>query len=211
MNNDPTEAAQVPSSPDHVINPSLKRISVKRGSPGCFRYIKAVVGSVFIGVTLPSILVIMRCIHQPQYTHGLYSEIGPIGTFAAALFGCGPGAVLLSCVLLSTLSNRKDELTLRETFKAGAVSGIKFAFLNVPGYLVFTILVDDNFAIVRVLMLFVVAGATCGMWIAWQAWSGWYAETRILPRFTLSTLMVFVFAWGAVMLLFQPAQWPANQ
>ncbi|MEI6233975.1 MAG: hypothetical protein WCT04_13040 [Planctomycetota bacterium] len=170
-------------------------------------HIKAALGSIFIGVTLPSILV---CLHLYEIKlggppHEIMQEEFVILLVAGTIF-CGPGASVLSSILLLILERRSLVWTLQQTMWGGVLGGIAMAFLNVPGYMVGFILEDDPYVYSRVTLLFAVAGSTCGLWIAWVAWRSQHPGERFLPRFSLRTLIVVVLLWGAVMLAFQPKQ-----
>jgi hypothetical protein len=80
------------------------------------------------------------------------------------------------------------------------VLGVACAFLNLPGYAA-----GMYVGLPRLLALFVVAGATCGLWIAWQAYRNIHPEAGCFPQYRLSTLLMLVIAWGVVLALFTPA------
>lgn len=181
-----------------------------RAKVGIVYYLEAALGSVMIGVSLPCLLVSLRTIDksQPIEIGSVFADV--IGTLIVATIFCGPGAVVLSIILLKILAPRSVGWTLRQTMCAGVLAGVAMAFLNLPGYFVFEILKYDTFLVVRVALLFAVAGASCGLWIAWQAWRATRPQERFLPRFSLRTLLLLVFLWGAVMLAFQPRQHPVT-
>ncbi len=126
----------------------------------------------------------------------------------AAIILCGPGAVVLSVVLLRNLAHLTWGWTQRKTLAAGVLSGIWLAFMNVPGYFVVEILRGDTDVSARIALLFIVAGASCGLWIGWLAWKAWHPGERFFPRFSLRTLVLLVLLWGGAMLAFQPRKWP---
>jgi len=56
----------------------------------------------------------------------------------------------------------------------------------------------------RIALLFVVTGATCGAWIAWQAYRERHPERGFFPRFSLRTLIVGAFSWGLLLAVYMP-------
>ena len=193
-----------PSTPK--ISPYRARLA-DRAKRGTLYALEATMGSVPIGVTLPCILVSLRLINRPSVEGVIFIEFNPFAIFVCAVIFCGPGAIVLSLILLKILVSKTTDWTLRQIICAGMFGGIAMAFCNLPGYLVIELLHGDTFVLERVTLLFAVAGASCGMWIAWQAWRASHPKERFLPRFSLRTLMLLVFLWGIVMLAFQPRQW----
>ena len=170
---------------------------------GFKHYAACALGAVFIGVTLPSILVALRVSGGGNADAG-QRLLRLLAIEATATIGCGPGAVVLSLSLFAMLLPGMRTRSLRQATVYGALSGIVVAFLNLPGYLVFFYLEGDAHAAERVGVLFVVAGSSCGMWVAWQAWRACRPNEGFLPRFTLRTVMLVVLLWGSAMLAFQP-------
>ena len=194
---------RLPETRENVPHASLSDIGRR---PGCVHYFVAAVGSMIIGIAIPSLLVGLRLSRKglfdekPEY---LLKNIGLL--FVLGIAVCGPGAMLLSTLLLSKLSRPSVLRTQYKTMLTGAQGGIAIAFLNVPGYFIAIVLRNDTFVQLRVALLFVVSGCTCGLWVAWQAWRSSHPGERFLPRFTLQTLILLVILWGAVLVVFQPA------
>ena len=203
--------------PDAPIPPEMQRPGVRWESAptgkavrvGCLLYIWAALGSIVLGVTLPVFLVGLHIYIKPQP-----GANNPFEDFfwmsAAACVLCSPPAVILSSVLLLLLAQSKEERTLQQTVKAGALRGSAMAFLNLPGYFSVFMMKDDALALPRMMLLFVVAGSSCGVWIAWQAWRARNPGERTLPRFSLQTLLLIVFLWAGVMVAFQPERRPQD-
>ena len=122
------------------------------------------------------------------------------------IFYCGPGAVILAGILMAI--QRKAALRLEDAegnfIWKGTWFGAGMAYLNFPGYLSIFFF-EREFAVFRTGMLFFVTGATCGAWIAWQAYKERHPERGFLPGFSLRTLVLFSFGWGGLLWLFRPA------
>lgn len=197
----------MPDAPFHpsLVPPRPPRPPVKRVAPiGCLYYIWAALGSILIAVTLPVLLVALRvCIHPQRSGEDAVAML--LAMVAGAAFLCSPLTIILSSVLLMMLAQSKEVRTMKQTIQAGAIRGVGMAFLNLPGYFSAAFMIrDDSFAVLRMILLFIVAGSSCGVWIGWQAWRVRNPGERFFPRFTLQTLLLFVFLWGGVMLAFQP-------
>jgi hypothetical protein len=182
----------------------------------------ALIGAVVLGVTLPTILVCWTGGREGPWAFDFGPGAPPappanadidwsrlimdwIGTQVVATIGCGPGAIVLGLWLFAGGKMRAthDTATLHSTVKYGIITGCVLAFLNLPGYLA-NVLIREG-ALYKVPLLFAVAGASSGAWIAWQAWRAVHPEERnFWPRFSLGTLMVFVIGWGALMAVFAP-------
>jgi hypothetical protein len=176
-------------------------------------------GSLIIGVTLP---VLLTCWHTWPGGPGMVSMMGDvdlqqyrdggIGQFlwlsavlqVTALILCGPGAVILAAVIYANfreMYEHDDKVQSRQTppFISMMLVGTVAAFLNLPAY------ASAEFVQpARMIILFIVAGATCGLWIGWQAWRATHPEERWLPKFSLATLLLLAIAWGGLMLIFAP-------
>ena len=114
---------------------------------------------------------------------------------------------MLALILMSFLALKTPQWSVKRSITSGALWGMGLAFLNFPGLCVLEFLYDEHEPIVsvlRVALLYVVAGSTCGMWIGWQAWRGFRPSEGFLPRFTLRTMLMIVMLWGTVLVAFQP-------
>ncbi|MCZ7645465.1 MAG: hypothetical protein M5U26_09305 [Planctomycetota bacterium] len=185
--------------------------------------LSALLGALLLGVLLPCVLTYW---HQGQgsiwkhvsmddtdleLTDGNWYPVELLGLAAIALVGCGPGALVLTAMLLGILRKSQDaeheakRRTDREFLSVGAVWGACLAFGNFPGYLVGIFLDPDVWVFPRVVVLFAVTGASCGFWIAWQVFREAHPDRGILPPFGLGRLVLLVLGWGALLWLFQPS------
>ena len=186
---------------------------------GRIYWLMACAGAIVIGVTLPTLLVCWNA--STPLTSLILDGGGPISPSIAqvmedfilveiiATVGCGPGALCLGLLLYGRLSRRAKEQQTEASalIKRGLFFGMGLAYLNLPGYLAIIFMPsqdhpDIKFA--KIMLLFAVSGASCGVWIAWQAYRSAHEGERFLPRFTLSTLMGLVFGWGLLMAVFAP-------
>src|SRR6185295_19457954 len=87
-----------PARPLPTVSLTKKTVTVL---PAFRHYAAAAIGSIVIGVTLPSILVAMRVFHTAPTDHPIDALL-TIEFYAT--FGCGPGALLLSVILMAILS-----------------------------------------------------------------------------------------------------------
>ena len=62
-------------------------------------------------------------------------------------------------------------------FRSAAALGMGLSFLNLPGYLVATFV-----PLFHTFVLFLVSGATCGLWVGWQVWRSTHPEAGWLPH-----------------------------
>jgi hypothetical protein len=97
------------------------------------------------------------------------------------------------------LKNHYATIETQPNFRRAAVIGAAIAFLNFPGYLAVAIVHPP-----RVALLFLVAGATCGLWVGWHAWRATHLDAPRWPRFSLKTLWLLAMAWGALLVIFAP-------
>ena len=178
--------------------------------------IAAVLGSIPIGVAVPTLLVFW---HTRFLTGGTLAggtaqirSIGEIlmngaGIEAMATIFCGPGALVLALILFAIL-DRYTPPTPGDAggfMTRGMVLGAILAFANFPGYLVMALLdmsVPDE--VVRLVLLFAVTGASCGSWIGWQVHRSRVENAPFFPQFSLKMLLGFVLAWGTVMAIMRP-------
>jgi hypothetical protein len=176
-------------------------------------WLMSCVGAIVIGVTLPVLLVCWNCWRTGPLLpmdDDFASAGGPplivvldrsAGLLFIATFCCGPGAVLLAVILHNVLSAMKGGEP-HEIMRKGALLGAVLAFLNVPGFMAGALLHGDYVGF-RLACLFLVSGATCGAWIAWQAYRSNNAAP-LFPRYSLRTLLVIVFLWGLLLAIFAP-------
>ncbi len=174
----------------------------------------ALAGAVFIGVTLPCLLVVLHRLpfgvlenspaQNPSAKEVLVQAL--ILQIFATLF-CGPGALVLAGILYAILKSywRSKKPSLHAFMCIGMILGAVSAFANFPGYICIELLRHgDPLRGVRVTLLFAVTGATCGSWIAWQAYRSYEPGVSLLPRYSLKTLLGVVLAWGALLAFFTP-------
>lgn len=181
----------------------------------------AAVGSIVIGLTLPVLLVMWNAKGQ---LGDLLPGMGPVtvprpatflevlgNTLGITVFAvglCGPPAAVFAVGVYVYLRKYADDVgaSLSALAQRGAIVAAGVAFVNVPGYLAIVFMPSEHPVpiVVRLGMLFIVAGVSCGMWIAWQAWRATRPTEPALPRYSLSWLLMLVIAWGAVMAVFAP-------
>jgi len=181
----------------------------------------AAAGSIVFGLALPILLVVWNSKGQfadllpgmgapvPQTTPTFWGVVETlVGVTFFAMAFCGPIAAVLAVLVYVELRRHadKEDASLSYVVKRGAVIAGVAAFVNVPGYLAGVLMPAEHPVpmFVRLPVLFIVAGVTCGMWIAWQAWRASRPMEPVLPRFSLSWLLMLVIAWGAVMAVFAP-------
>ncbi|MCY3018237.1 MAG: hypothetical protein NTW87_04290 [Planctomycetota bacterium] len=183
-------------------------------------WLGACAGAVVIGVTLPTLLVCFHAGRQGVFwalTHGPQDPVEPppwsdvaggwVALQAIATVACGPGAVVLALLLYRFCKGVALWPTappLQHVVRYGMALGAVMAFLNFPGYLVGLVLDGQRYPTAKVALLFVVAGASAGMWIAWQAYRAAHPKERFWPRYSLATLLLVVFAWGLLLMVFAP-------
>jgi hypothetical protein len=168
----------------------------------------AALGSVFLGVTLPVLLV---CWHNselnPKFQNisQYFILIGSLQLIATIF--CGPGAVILSVLLLIYMSRRKNRyVTSHDLVTASMWRGALVSFLNFPGLLAGGLVSSDPVITwVRVILMFLVAGGSSGAWIGWQVYRQSHSGTPFLPRYRLSTLLLLVISWAVLLAIFAPS------
>lgn len=198
----PPFAPRTPSPPLPLPLPA------KKTSSNLTTVLSAALGSVIVGVTLP---VLMVCYHNANSNiniHG-YMQVAIIIAYLeiAATIVCGPGAVLLSVLLLIYMSRRRDQYAdSHQLVTASMWRGAVISFLNFPGLLAMGLVGPEDSAmpVVRIIAMFLVAGASSGAWVGWQVYRQSHPDTPLLPRYRLSTLLLLVIAWGALMGIFAP-------
>lgn len=179
----------------------------------------ALMGALFLGVVVPctltwwhlgrgGLLFMLDDPSEPKPTDvgWLVEELVMLYLFAGMF--CSPGALILGAFLFRTIE--KHPYTLGGKSKAaliiGTLMGAAIAFMNLPGYMAIGFFKDklDPAPWLRLAALFLVTGATCGAWIAWQAYREKNPAEPFFPRYSLRTLMLLVFAWGFLAALFMP-------
>jgi thioredoxin 1 len=179
-------------------------------------WLMACLGALVIGVTLPVLLVSWHTWPRgpfAEFNANLNENTGPVpalsfGEFAHDCVGlqitatifCGPGAMILALLMYLYLRNSFPADAEARRMKVGIALGATLAFFNFPGYLAGALF----HSWLRLIALFIVAGATSGSWIAWQAHRARNDQAGILPRYTLKTLLVIVVVWGGLMAVFAP-------
>ena len=175
-------------------------------------------GSVFFGVTLPVLLCVLNCsgesfednlgekVSQSDGATNIVSIAkGIIGLEFTAILFCGPGAIILGLLLYSYLRLESKNMTEDALIHTSIWRGAFLAFANIPGFLAIVLLgPPEGLALLRVGALYIVAGATSGMWVAWQVCRQNNPQCGFLPRYRLSTLMGIVIAWAALLAFFAP-------
>ena len=190
--------------PAHLIAP-------RRAAPPS-RWFPALAGTLVLCVLVPCVLTWCRTQGAPFPMFDddppalRWNSLQLIALFFCTFFLCGPGALLLAYLMLLRLRRFAGlgEGAERPAITHGALWGTLIGFLDFPGYLAFFLFDKDPYGILRVAVLFAVTGATCGAWIAWQAYRERHPERGFLPRFSLRTLVVGVLAWGVLLGLFFP-------
>ena len=190
----------------------------------------ACTGAFIIGVTLPTLLILWHRglthsdrIMTPGWIKMTEMSFKSIIETALWLFSgvsvfCGPGTVLLSLLLYFIL--RKDVLSQLESsgllLLRGAMLGAVLAFANQPGWSAWQLFTTELWnpqppalavramVILRFVLLFSVTGASCGAWIAWQAYRSHHPSEGQIPKYSLRTMMMLVLLWGALLALFSP-------
>ena len=172
-------------------------------------YIRILAGSLFLGLVIPALLVGMRLFNNPGLDVLWSKYVDPNTTVAiplaeAIIQTIATGTVVVSLILLRAIFKKCEHWTAHEAIRFGPGFGMLVSFLNLPLYFVLYILKDDSGYVARTILLILITGAFNGMWLAWHAWRAWHPEEHFFPRFSLRTLMIAVFIWGAIMLVFQP-------
>ena len=189
-----------------------KRFSIRR-------LLSAWAGALALGVLVPSVLTWMAR-SGTDYPIELIDD----GTTTAkweywnvdslfqlmfmALAFCGPGIVIITLILY--VGFRKGRSVQQDdegpAMRTGVICGAAISWLNFPALLVRIFLDQYPLATLRVIVLFLVTGATCGGWIAWQAYREAHPERRWFPRFTMGTLLVLTLSWGLLLMIFMPLE-----
>ncbi|MCW8132018.1 MAG: hypothetical protein KIS92_16850 [Planctomycetota bacterium] len=176
----------------------------------------AMLGSVVIGAIVPCVLTWVRLEGHSEVFHEWSRSFGVepsepwqfshlAGMMGASALACGTFSLFLAIMLKRHLVNTCSEQTESKALeRRSAKLGALVAFLNFPGYLALVLFPLQVRSFFQVLLLFLVTGATCGLWIGWQAYRVYQPDLGFVPRFTLRTLMALVFAWGVLLALFSP-------
>jgi hypothetical protein len=180
------------------------------------RWFHAMLGAIVLCVLVPCLLTWARLQgvpFNPNATHPNApsgfdewnaGQLAVLSFFTFIL--CGPGTVVIGGILMHSL-RKSRALALDEergSITEGALRGGTWGFLNLPGYFALTFHGGEFMGLLRVGVLFAVTGASCGAWIAWQAYRERHPARGFLPRFSLRTLIVAVFAWGTLLGLYFP-------
>lgn len=177
----------------------------------------AISGALILGVGFPVALVnVSYGFHSLFGSHGqqdpeallsLGQRLGEMLQlmFAGALF-CSPGVVVLGSAVFSiSIADVRKGTRWREVLLGAWALGGLLSFLNLPGYLCLELLgTDMTMRVVKVVILFLVAGVAAGTWISRVAWRVIHPRDPILPAFSLKSLLGLVLVWAAIMAVFAP-------
>jgi hypothetical protein len=175
--------------------------------------IGACVGAILFGVSIPVAIVVLAGDRAGFSIHGSRGEFRPWEDIVAgwiflqivATIFCGPGAVILAIMLMSHCrSILENGGSLRRVQVSGVIGGALLAFANFPAYAAIIYFEEQPHATLKLITLFLVAGATSGAIISWQAWREVNPNEGYWPRYSLRALLIAVFAWGALLALFVP-------
>jgi hypothetical protein len=168
----------------------------------------AVFGSVFMGVTLPVLLVCYHNSNLNPIMKSAWDYVILIGylEFLATVF-CGPGAIILSVLLMIFMTRRRHRYAdSHELVHASMWRGALISFLNFPGLLAGGLVASGPFVTaLRLILMFVIAGGSSGAWVGWQVYRQTNPGTPFCPRYRLSTLMLLVFSWAVLLAIFAPS------
>lgn len=179
----------------------------------------ALAGSVLFGVIIPCFLTWIALFGGANVsaTNGLetvsqfqWNVVELLVLIAFALLFCSPGAMVLSSILFFIFRKLKcvESESERELIQLGVISGALVSVLNFPGFAALFFLEQYPLAWLRIVLLFVITGATCGAWTAWQAYREAHPERGFLPRFTMITLLILAISWGLLLMVFMPREKP---
>lgn len=188
----------------------------------------AIFGSVMLGALIPCVLVWvhfagnveqsepiaewMGNIFGRQSLHQEWSFANLVLLMASSVMGCGSASFIIAFVLKRKILEAYGESVEMKVLEVGSARmGAFAAFFNLPGYAVLTFFPREPISIFRILLLFTVTGASCGLWIGWQTYRVYHPDLGVWPRFSLRTLMTLVFGWGILLALFSPAPWLPGQ
>ena len=181
------------------------------------RMLPALAGALVLAVLVPCVIIWLCDGGDPRFQTAPYNP----GDFIASRFRtiecllslcvyatifCGPFTASLGFGLYWLLvgSDRARKNEERDILLIGALSGCFIGYLNLPIFAAASFLNGKGWEAPQEAMLFVVSGATCGAWIAWQAFREVQPGRGFLPRFSLRTLILLVLAWGALLALLLP-------
>ncbi|MEI6233976.1 MAG: hypothetical protein WCT04_13045 [Planctomycetota bacterium] len=171
--------------------------------------LRILAGSLLFGLVIPYFLVGLRNFHslgiEDRWLEFKASKnLEGIKAIPIILpYFCG-GTVIVSLWLLRAIFKWCETWTASETIKISPAYGAFMNFFNLPLYFALYYLKDEPWYGIRMVLLIVISGALNGLWIGWHAWRAWHPEEHFFPRFSLQTLMIAVFIWGAIMVVFQP-------
>jgi len=184
---------------------------------GCWNWGVGMFGALMLGVGLPVLLVnISYGMHSLYGGHGQQDPNGTVWLGArlgemlslmiiGSIF-CSPGVVVLGSAVFSiSLADARRGNSWREVLMGACVLGGLLSFLNLPGYLCLELLGNDiGVRVLKVIILFLVAGVAAGAWLARVAWRVVHPQERWIPAFSLTTLLGLVLVWGVIMAVFAP-------
>ena len=172
----------------------------------------AALGALIISLAMPSILVLWhtKLLREDTRPSIFINQIRDRIIFvtlveAAALIYCGPGAIILALILYATLRKAAKEGSAHTMIRKGMFRGALMSFLNFPGLLVIVLMnIEDPVEWLRIALLFIVAGASSGLWIGWQAYRSANPGTKFFPQISLGVLLLVVLSWAGLMAIFKP-------
>ena len=138
-------------------------------------------------------------IYQQLFADGIFHSI-----YGTALMGICPVLIPMLLARLIGLKRAAKHRSRSGILWAGTLGGTVLSFLNVTAYLGAEYFYWDTYPYIRMGLLFAVIGASSGFIVASGAWWLAYPAEKIIPRFTLRTLLVLVLIFGGLMLAFQP-------
>lgn len=166
-------------------------------------WIAALVGAFVINVVLSAALLSWR---HPDFVPFASSGFKYFREIAEAIGGLWLlGGILLSRLVYLHLSRVCESYGLSRLAASGALIGAAIAFANVP-FCIAALFADFP----RGVVLLASTGAMSGLWIAWHAYRSNHPEAGFFPRYHLSTLLMLVVVWGAVLTVFSPDRTPAK-
>lgn len=171
------------------------------------QYLLGFCGVFVFGILLPSVLVWLHgkgrenFFNEPSAPNRLTAS-DLIDTVIYATMFVGPGAVVLSLVALTRLrKNVSAEFDMRAALRSGGVTGAIFSFFNLPAFGLVALLHGPILQVsVAIIILFSVAGYSCGAWIAWCHYRTLNSNQPF--SFSLGTLLATCLGWSALAMLF---------
>ena len=158
-------------------------------------------GVCFFSTILP---VLLLCLRNNEF--GPLQSFDTLTTFQLARASTIMlGAVLLAIPLTWFSWREATASNLARLVPLTAAWGIMFGWLNFPAlqYIPRTTSYE-RVSMFQIVALYVIAGASCGIWIGWLSWLAKRRERGPSLQFSLRTLLIAALAFGAVLCLFRP-------